>query len=273
VKAVARVVAEPDGRGGTRLTRLRSEAPLVLRATTEAVYLVGGAGGPLAGDDLTVEIDVGAGAELTVRSAAASVALPGARSLPSLLRVRARVGAGGALRWMPQPVVAARGCDHRMHATVDVDAGGRLVWWEELILGREGEASGSVSSRLQVDVDGVPLLRSKLALGPAHRGAGSSAVAGSARAAGSVLIVDPDWTTHRPVQLPTADSSATVLLLDGPGAQVVALADHAGSLRHGLDAGVAALSVTTAPWSSKAQLVDGSRRRGRVSRPDCSPAR
>ena len=240
VKAVARVVAEADGRGGTRLTRLRSQAPLVLRATAETVYLVGGAGGPLAGDDLTVEIDVGAGAELTVRTAAASVALPGARPVPSLLRVRARVGAGGALRWMPQPVVAARGCDHRMYATVDIDAGGRLVWWEELILGREGEAAGSVTSRLQIDVDGVPLLRSKLALGPAHRVAGSSAVAGTARAAGSVLIVDPGWTAHLPVLLPTASPSATVMQLDGPAVQVVALADHAGALHKALETAAAA---------------------------------
>ena len=68
MRAVARVVAEPDGRGGTRLARLRSQAPLILRGTPESVYLVGGAGGPLGGDDLTIEIDVRPGAELTVRA-------------------------------------------------------------------------------------------------------------------------------------------------------------------------------------------------------------
>jgi urease accessory protein len=234
------VVAEADGRGGSRLTRLRSQAPLVLRATARAVYLVGGAGGPLAGDDLTVEIDVGPGAELTVRSAAASVALPGARPAPSRLRVRAHVGAGGTLRWMPEPVVAARGCDHRMQATVDVDGGGGLIWWEELVLGRDGEASGSVTSRVHVDVDGRPLLRSELALGPAHRSAATPAVAGTAGAAGSVLMVHPDWTTHGPVAPTAAEDRAAVLVLDGPGAQVVALADHARALRQTLEAATVA---------------------------------
>jgi urease accessory protein len=236
VRAVARVVAEGDGRGGTRLTCLRSEAPLVLRATPGAVYLVGGAAGPLGGDDLTVEVEVGSGATLTVRTAAASVALPGPGTGPSRLRVRARVGAGARLHWLPEPVVAAHGCDHRMEATLDVAAAGRLVWREEVLLGRHREPSGSVTTRLAVDVAGEPLLRHELALGPAHPGCGGPAIVAGARAVGSVLVVDPAWRDRAP---PGAllGSGAVVLALEGPGALVLALADGAVALRRSLDAG------------------------------------
>lgn len=230
MRAVARVVAEADGRGGTRLATLRSEAPLVLRATPGAVYLVGGAAGPLAGDDLAIEIAVGPAARLTVRSAAASVALPGHPPGPSRLTVRATVASGGELRWLPEPVVAARGCDHRMGAMVDVAAGGRLEWREELVLGRHGEAPGSVASRLRVDLDGHPLLRHELALGPRHPHSLGPAVVGPARAIGSVLLIDPDWCDGPP-PASVLGPSAAVLALDGPAVQVVALADDALALR------------------------------------------
>ena len=43
VTAEAAIVAEADAAGHTRLPVLRSQAPLVLRRTPDAVYLVGGA--------------------------------------------------------------------------------------------------------------------------------------------------------------------------------------------------------------------------------------
>ena len=236
MKAVARVVAKSDGRGGTRLTSLRSEAPLVLRAAPGAVYLVGGAAGPLGGDDLTVEVEVGPGATWTVRTAAASVALPGVATGPSRLQVRARVGAGAELRWLPEPVVAAYRCDHRMDATLDVAAGGRLVWREEVLLGRHREPPGSLTTRLTVDVGGEPLLRHELALGRAHPECDGPATVAGARAVGSVLVVDPAWR-DRPPPGALLGSAAVLLVLAGPGALVLALADGAVALRRSLVAG------------------------------------
>ena len=57
--AAARIeaVAGPDGT--TRLPVLSSQAPLVLRRTPSAVYLVGGAAGPIGGDELSLWITVG----------------------------------------------------------------------------------------------------------------------------------------------------------------------------------------------------------------------
>ena len=234
MRARARVVAESDGRGGTRLVTLRSEAPLILRSTPEVLYMVGGAGGPLGGDDLSLEIVVGSSARLTVRTVAASIALPGVG--PSCVRVRAAVAGGGELRWLPEPVVAAQGCVHQMEATVVLEAGARLVWREELVLGRHGEPPGSVSSRASVDVDGTPLLRHELALGPEHPAAAGPAVTGGARAVGSVLLVGaPRAGPHTATVL---GPTGVVLPLAGPGVQVTALAESAAELRHQLDRGM-----------------------------------
>jgi urease accessory protein len=235
VKARARVVAEADGRGVTRLTALRSEAPLVLRSTPGALYLVGGAGGPLGGDDLTLDITVGAGATLTVRTAAASIALPGAG--PSEVRVRATVAAGGELRWLPEPVVAVDGCDHHMEAAVDLEAGAGLVWREELVLGRHGETGGSVVTRARVDLAGQPLLRHELAVGPRYPQAAGPAVVAGARAVGSLLVAGLEG-----VPATTLGETAAVLPLAGAGVLVVALAEGAVALRRQLDAGLARIA-------------------------------
>jgi urease accessory protein len=244
VRARARVVAEADGRGGTRLAVLRSEAPLVLRSTAGALYLVGGAGGPLGGDDLALEIEVGPGARLTLRTAAASVALPGHG--PSRVTVDASVAAGATLEWLPEPVVAARGCDHRLRSTIELDAGAGLVWREELVLGRHGEDPGSVVTRLHADLDGAPLLRHELAVGPLHPAGAGPAVTAGARAVGSVLLVGEGWAAGEPFLL---GPTAAVLPLAGGGSQVVALAGDAISLRRLLDSGIRSRKVAGASAS------------------------
>ena len=89
MRAAARIVAEADGRGGTRLAVLRGEAPLLLRRTGPRT---GGRASPCTwsaappgrcgGDDLRLDVEVGPGARLGVRSVAASLALPGPRRAP-----------------------------------------------------------------------------------------------------------------------------------------------------------------------------------------------
>jgi urease accessory protein len=157
VTARAAVATRVDGAGRTRVTVLRSDGPLALRATPDGIYLVGAAAGPLGGDDLALDIDVGPGACLVLRSAAAMVALPGRRGGPSALRITARVGVAGRLDYAPQPTVAAAGCHHGTHASVELGPGAELRWREELVLGRDGEAPGRCASRLDVTLAGAPV--------------------------------------------------------------------------------------------------------------------
>lgn len=217
-----------------RLVRIRSEAPLVVRPTPEAVYLVGGAAGPLGGDHLSIDVDVADGADLVVRTVAASVALPG--PAPSHVTMRARVGAGCSLVWRPEPTVVAAGCRHEVDAAVELDGSARLEWWEELVLGRHGEPPGAVRSRLSVDIGDEPLLRHELSLGPGVPGWDGPAVAGHARVVGSVVMVDPAWVVGGPPPARVLGPHAARLPLDGPAVQIVALGTESRSVRMALDA-------------------------------------
>lgn len=232
--ARARIVAELDERGLTRLTTLRSEPPLTLRATSDALYLVSSAAGPLGGDDLALSIEVHHGAQLSIRSAAASVALPGPS--PSKVAVQATVGRGASLSWLPEPLIAAGECRHQMTAHVQLAGDAQFVWREELLLGRHDEAPGTVTSRLVIDLGGHPLLRHELGAGPGHPAWASSAVGAGARACGSMSIAEPAWSTAPPPAL-VLGPTAAVLPLAGPAAQVIALADDGLGLRRFLDAG------------------------------------
>ena len=170
MRAVASMVAELDGTA-TRLAVLRSEPPLLLRHTPAAagpatVYLLGGAAGPLGGDELRVEIVVGEGASLWVQGIAASVALPSAPSEPSRLTVTASVADGAELRWLPEQLIAAQGCQHLSSSYLDLGTGSRLLWREELVLGRHGESPGDVTVTMSLTRAGKPLLRQALQAGP-----------------------------------------------------------------------------------------------------------
>jgi urease accessory protein len=264
VRASARIVARSQPDGTTRLTTLAGEAPLLLRRTGPArtsasvngtansdaatgrpwaaadpaarpgpaqVQLVGGAAGPLGGDELRCSVDLGPGARLEVRGIAASVALPGPNGRESSLEILARVGEGAALSWSPRPLIAARGARHRTVTRVELAADARLIWRDELVLGREGEESGSISTRLRVVRDGKVLLDHEIAMGPRHPGSLGPAVSGGHRALGTVLIVDPAWETTKQFAAtavapsPAARSAAGLLL---PGMPQIAAQDDSG---------------------------------------------
>ena len=182
----ALVVAELAG-SRTRCSTLRSAPPISLRDTPDGLYLVASGAGPVGGDDLHLDVDVRPGASLVIRSAAASMVLPGPTGLPSRLTVRARVA--GSLTWAPEPTVLVAGCDHTSVVRLSLAAGATVEWRESLVLGRHDEASGSMLQRLHVDRDGRPLLRTEVPLGPRWPGAEGPAGTDGARVVTSTLVV------------------------------------------------------------------------------------
>jgi urease accessory protein len=230
--ARAAVATQPGPDGGTRITVLRSDGPLALRSTAGSVYLVGAAAGPVGGDDLDLEIDVGPCTRLVLRSAAASVLLPGPHKDASWLRIRARVAAGGRLDYCLQPTVAAAGCDHHATASVELEPGGVLRWREAIVLGRHGEPSGQCVTRIDVSMAGAPLYRGELAVGSPDID-GSSAVLDGAGAVGSVVLAD----AARAQPLPETRDGLAILPLAGPGSVVSAVAADAARLASLLDRG------------------------------------
>jgi urease accessory protein len=250
ISASAEIVAVAGAGGRTRLPVLSSQVPLVLRRTPEAVYVVGGAAGPIGGDELALRISVGAGAFLRVRTAAASIALPGPDGLESVLRVSVDVAAGARLEYLPEPVVVSAGARHATIIRATLAEGASLLLRDEVLLGRHGEAGGASRTELRVTYAGRPLLRQSLEvsggdladLGPAvlagHRGVGTLLHVDPALDAHSVGASDPpgvvaDRTTVAAV---AGQPTVAVMALAGPGILVTALADDAVTLRRNLSA-------------------------------------
>ncbi|GGM89675.1 urease accessory protein UreD [Dactylosporangium sucinum] len=162
MRAAARVVAQADG-PRTALTVLKGEPPLLPRRTgPNEVHFVGGAAGPLGGDELSIEIEVGPGALLVVRTVAASIALPGRGNEWSRLSINASVA--GTLLWLPDPLVATARCRHLTESTVDLSGDATLVWREEVVRGRHGEPGGEARLSTTVRRDGRPFHRSDVSL-------------------------------------------------------------------------------------------------------------
>ena len=236
MRATARIVACRGADGSTRLPVLASQAPLVLRASGAVVHLVAAAGGPLGGDALCLDVEVGDGARLELCSVAASVVQPDRAGRESSVTLRARVGAGAHLSLLPEPTVICAGARHRARTYVSLGLSASLLLREELVLGREREFGGRVSALLHVDRGGRALLRSTLDLEGAHDVTTSPAVLGGARAVGSLLTVDPSWEdpTLRPPAWSGDDVTsldAAAMDLEGPARLVTALAADALALR------------------------------------------
>ncbi|WIM94736.1 urease accessory protein UreD [Actinoplanes oblitus] len=275
MKAEARVVAEADGHGGTRLVVLRGQSPLLLRrtgphraavpraatgptvhliggaagphpaavprtATGPTMHLIGGAAGPLRGDDLRLDIEVGPGAWLEILSVAAQLALPGRPAPASRMTITATVAAGGTLRWLPEPLIAAAGCDHIAVTRVTVEAGGSLLWRDDLVCGRHGEDPGDVIADTLFGYAGSTLHRHELAVGPRAPGWNAAAVLGPHRAIGTLLLAGPAAAVpnltvpHSPGPSPTV-AAAAIMPLAGPGVLATAVAPDIRAVRAALD--------------------------------------
>lgn len=245
VRAAARVVAAADGRGGTALPVLSGSGPFALRRTRATgrgaqVTVIGAMSAPLGGDRLELSAEVGAGADLTVTSAAATISLPGASGEPATYDVRLGVGQNAVLRWLPEQLIAAAGSDLRMTTRVELAADARLVYRDEQVLGRAGERPGRLSTRLTVWRAGECLLDQELSFGPGVPGWDGPAVLHRYRAVGQLLLVSAEFL-HEPARSTVLagdpDSGRAVRTpLAGPAVLVTAVAPDARRLRRLLDA-------------------------------------
>jgi urease accessory protein len=189
LSATASVAADLEA--GRPRIRWTQAWPIVLRPTGNArVHLVHGAGGPLGGDVLALDVRVGAGAALAVRSAGATIVQPGRGSAPARWDFDVVVGAGASLDWAPEPTVVTDGADFRTSLRIELGVGARASVREVVVLGRHGGVGGRYRGRFDVSVDGNPLLAHMTSLDgadPALCGPGGTA---GARAAGTLVLVD-----------------------------------------------------------------------------------
>jgi urease accessory protein len=257
VRANARVVVErgPDGRSAVR--ELRSQPPLSLlpqrgvaaaRSPVATVHLVGSATSPLGGDDVTLDVEVGPGADLVLTGVAATLALPGQAGGPSRLVVRLSVAEAAGVQYLPEPTVVTGRADHRSEVHVDLAADARLRCREVLVAGRRGEHSGRLHGLVRVQDRGRPLLVQEQELGDPGLQASSAHLAGR-RVLGTEVLVwghDParavagEWWSLSP--LAGRGSLATAVGGDAVAARRAladAVAEHPGWSAAALDTATA----------------------------------
>ncbi|MFC5723441.1 urease accessory protein UreD [Streptomyces gamaensis] len=239
LRAAARIVAAPDGRGGTALPVLDGAGPFALRRLRAPgpgarVALVGAMSAPLGGDLLALTAEVRDGAALAFTTTAATLALPGRTGAPATYDTHLRVGDGATLHWLPEPLISARGSDLRTTTRVELAPTARLVLREEQVLGRTGEPPGRLRARLTVRRAGRVLYDQELGYGPGEAGWDGGAVLGGHRAVGQLLVVDPAFE-ERPRAPRVLGPGAVLSPLAGPAAVVSAVAPDALRLRTALD--------------------------------------
>ena len=200
--AHAALVAEAS-EGRLTLPVLRSDPPILLRPTGDTVHLVGGSAGPIGGDQLRLDVTVRRSACLRLRSAAASVVLPGPTA--SSLHLTITIESGGHLDWRPEPAVSVSGGSHEQVVDVELQADATMEWTETVVLGRSGEPSGDWSSLMRVVRDGAVVVHQQLRVGPDHPGTDGPAVMDGRRVSAARLIVG---SSARPDCVSVSDTGA-----------------------------------------------------------------
>ncbi|MEU7764762.1 urease accessory protein UreD [Nocardia sp. NPDC049190] len=175
------------------LPQIHASGGLSARRTgPRTVHLIGTAATPLGGDELDIVVVVAPGAELVVRSVAATIALPSATTPLSIGRWDLEVGSGGALDFDPEPMIVAGGARHHTVTTIRLATDARVRLRERVQIGRAGEDNGQWRGDLIADVDATPLLRHRLELG-------AGAPADDALAAPRALESELVYPDERPV--------------------------------------------------------------------------
>ncbi|OBG90378.1 urease accessory protein UreD [Mycobacterium sp. E136] len=147
-----------------RRPRIECTGGLAARLTgPDTVHLVSAAATPLGGDVLHFRVVVESGARLRIRTAAATVALPGSETPDS--HAIWDLDVAGELDLDPEPTVVAAASRHQSSIRLELGASGRVKLRERVQIGRSGERQGFWSGSLHAEVDGTPLLRHRIELG------------------------------------------------------------------------------------------------------------
>lgn len=153
-------------------------------ALTARVALVPEGALLLAGDAIEVDVSVGAGLEVDLVETGGTVAYD-MRGASARWDVRVDLAAGASLRWAGLPFVVAAGADLTRSVRIRCGAGARLALRETLVLGRYGEAPGSVHQSTTVHDPAGPVLVEDLPLDAAS----AAWLLGGSRVLSSVLSV------------------------------------------------------------------------------------
>lgn len=187
-------------RGASRLVDLSQSGsakimlPRVEGPRPEAVFL-NTSGGLTSGDRLEFGLSVAPGAALTGTTQTAERAYL-ATGGAARLSVRAAVGDGASLDWLPQETILFQGSDLVRETRIELGADAQCLLVEIVVLGRramgETVTTARLTDRRMVTAKGRPLYADTLALTPEGLGrAGSAAILGPAHTFASLALCGP----------------------------------------------------------------------------------
>jgi urease accessory protein len=224
---------------GGVLGELVCAPPLTLRRVHSEVHgrcelrLIGTAAGPLAGDDLSMSLQLRAGARATLRATGASLAQGRGDDRgqgAATLSIRADLGDGSDLVADPGALIICQGSrvDVRVELVLGLDAA--VEWRELIVLGRTGEPAGAATLRWDVTRLGRPVLRQFVDLADPALTAWAGLTA-HRRVLASALIAQPAGTLRTVVASPMSVAQR----LDDQTLLVTVLGDAAAGASQELD--------------------------------------
>jgi urease accessory protein len=228
-------IVEPGG----VLGELACAPPLTLRQVYGEgrceLRLIGTAAGPLAGDDLSICLQLRAGAQATLRAVGASLAqgregqggaaVAGLAGVAGTLSIRADLADGADLVADPGALVVCHGSRVDVRLELTLGAGAAVEWRELIVLGRAGEPPGHATLRWDVTRLGRPVLRQFVNLEPGPALRSRAGLIAGRRVLACALISDPARAPRTVVASPVAvaqrvdDDTLLVSVLDDDAAR------------------------------------------------------
>ncbi len=262
-RALGRVsLAVASDQGKTRRMRVHEEGSLRVRfpnadpGECEAV-IVNTAGGIAGGDRFDLEVEVGAGGQLSVSGAAAEKVYR-THGPDAEISVWLDVKSGATLRWLPQETILFDGARLSRRIDIDLAEDASIVLAEAIVFGRSamGEAvhDGKISDRWRVRRNGGLVFAETLCLdGAIAQKLSEKAVAGGGVAIATLLVTPGNDTVAATLRALSDRFAGEVGVSAWNGLAVARFCAHDGaSLRRDLVLALNALDLGALPrlWSN-----------------------
>jgi urease accessory protein len=216
--------------GGTWLDRRAHRGPLVVQRpflpegpAVCHVYLLHPPGGLVGGDELELEVHIGAGAQALITTPAATKVYR-TNGAAARQTQRLRIADGGSLEWLPQETILYDGARAVFDTRVELAGGARFIGFDAICFGlparRAPFARGDHRQALEIVRDGRPLLIERAhydasgGVGGARWGLGGASVLASAVAVPAPPAAVVDIVRARAAAMPDGDVAAVTVIGD-----------------------------------------------------------
>lgn len=198
---VLRIRVAAEG-GETRVTDSYARAPFHYLPPSRCdgdlprLTIVNSSGGVLGGDRLKLEVEVGAGAALSLRTQAATKIYRSEHG-PAQSDCRFRLAHGAFLDYFPGEIIPFAGSDYTQKSEIDLAPGASMLLAEIVCAGRIARGERFAFTRLVLDLacsttGGGRLLRDRADLRPCEGGWKSEAILGEASIWGSFYFLSAE---------------------------------------------------------------------------------